>query len=128
MSKETTYSGVLGDLRRLQRAMAANSTDLAHLEGPRVKFDEALDQAQEIVKHQAALTASKQEASKQLRTIVVEAQRQGNILRLSLKSHYGIRSEKLAEFGLRPFRGRKVKAEIPEIEKNPPAAPDSPAR
>jgi len=126
MSKETTYAGVLGDLQKLRKALAANGADLGHLEGPKTKFEEVLDQAQEIVNHQAALTASKQEASKQLKTLVGEAQRQGNILRLSLKAHYGIRAEKLAEFGLRPFRGRKVKAEIPEIEKNPPAKPADP--
>lgn len=125
MAKETTYSGVLGDLQRLRKSLMANSADLAHLEAPRTRFDGLVDQAQEIVNQQAALTASKQEASKQLRTILAEAQRQGNILRLSVKAHYGIRAEKLAEFGMQPFRGRK-KATIPEIEKNPSTPPDSP--
>ena len=127
MSKETTYSGVLGELQRLRKSLVANSADLAHLEGPKAKFDDLLDQAQEIVNHQAALTASKQEASKQLRAVLGLAQRQGNILRLSLKAHYGIRSEKLAEFGLQPFRGRKVKATVPEIDKTPTTPPNSPA-
>lgn len=127
MSKESTYSGVLGELQRLRKSLVANSADLAHLEGPKAKFNDLLDQAQEIVNHQAALTASKQEASKQLQTILRGAQRQGNILRLSLKAHYGIRSEKLVEFGLQPFRGRKAKATVPEIEKAPATPSDSPA-
>ncbi len=127
MSKESTYSGVLGELQRLRKSLVANSADLAHLEGPKAKFNDLLDQAQEIVNHQAALTASKQEASKQLQTILRGAQRQGNILRLSLKAHYGIRSEKLVEFGLQPFRGRKAKATVPEIEKTPATPSDSPA-
>ncbi len=126
MAKETTYSGVLGELQRLRKSLVANSGDLAHLEAPRARFDDLVDQAQEIANQQAALTASKQEASKQFRTLLREAQRQGNILRLSVKAHYGIRAEKLTEFGLQPFRGRKVKETIPEVEKNPAAPPDSP--
>jgi hypothetical protein len=37
------------------------------------------------------------------------------LLRQGVKQFYGIRSEKLAEFGMRPFRGKKANTE-PEIE------------
>jgi len=38
-----------------------------------------------------------------------------------LMENYGLRAEKLAEFGLQPFRGRKVKGASPEPETPPPA-------
>ena len=116
MSKETTYAGMLGDVQRLATALTANATDLPHLEGSRVKLDTMLTQAQEVTKQQAAFTASKQEATQQLRTLVKDSLRLANVLRVAVKEHYGIRSEKLAEFGLQPFRGliRKVKPEAPD--------------
>ena len=55
---------------------------------------------------QSAFTASKQEASQKLKTFLIEGDRLANVLQLAVKQHYGIRSEKLAEFGLQPFRGR----------------------
>jgi hypothetical protein len=73
-----------------------------------------LADAQETVKQQAALTAGKQEMSKKLKSQVVEGQRVANGLRKLLKEFYGVRSEKLAEFGLQPFRGLKRKAAAPE--------------
>ncbi|MBW8879103.1 MAG: hypothetical protein JF614_29525 [Acidobacteria bacterium] len=113
-TRETTNAGVLGDMQRLLGMLEANSTDLPHLEVPRTKLRTRVARALEINQQQAAFTASKQEASKELKTIIVEGQRLANALRAMVKEHYGIRSEKLAEFGLQPFRGRKVKAKAPQ--------------
>ena len=44
--------------------------------------------------------------------------------RLAIKQHYGIRSEKLAEFGLQPFRGRIRKAK-PVVESQKTADVDA---
>ena len=130
MSQEKTYSGVLGDLGQLNTSMIANGADLAHLEGARARLEKLLGDAREAAKLQAALIASKQEASKQLQTLLTESQRVGTALRKLLKEHYGVRSEKLAEFGLQPFRGRtrKPKPAPPETASPPapgPAAPSS---
>src|SRR5262245_28017360 len=110
MAKETTYAGVLGDLSRFDAALEANAADLAHLEGTRTRLRTLLGGAQETAKEQAALIASKQESSKRLRSQVSEAQRVASGLRKLVIQHYGLRSEKLAEFGLQPFRGRARKA------------------
>ena len=122
----------LGDLQRLLAPLTANSADLPHLEATRVRFAEFLAQAEAAVDRQGALTAAKQEASLELRTSLRESERLANILRLAVKQHYGIRSEKLAEFGLQPFRGRKAKPDVepessvPSPEKPEPAAPVNP--
>lgn len=127
MAREKTYSGVLGELVRLNAALAANAPELAHLEGPRARLDKILTEAQEVAKQQAALIASKQEASQRLRARVIEAQRVATGLRKLVTEHFGLRSEKLAEFGLQPFRGRPRKAkpagpETPQPEPTTPAA------
>lgn len=113
MPNETTIKGRLGDLQSLLAMLTANSTELSHLEYSRLRLAEMLDQAQENAGLQAVHTAAKQEASQQLRALVIEAERLATVLRYSIKQFYGIRSEKLAEFGLKPFRGRPAKAITP---------------
>ena len=113
---ETTDMGIIGTWQHLLTMVMANIADLAHLEAPRVKLAAQLSQAQEIKKQQAALTASKQEMSKQLRLVVTEGERLANAMRAMIKVQYGIRTEKLAEFGLQPFRGRNRKAKKPTPE------------
>jgi hypothetical protein len=117
--KETTYAGMLGDLQRLLTSLTANSADLPHLETPRLKLERLLAQAQEVTKQQSAAAAVKQEASEQLQTMVIEGNRLGNVLRVMLKEHYGVRAQKLAEFGLQPFRGRPRKAITPGSPETP---------
>lgn len=120
-TQETTYAGVLGNLGRLTAALGANAADLTHLEGPRARLERILAEAQEIAKQQAALTASKQEASKRLKLLLGEGQRIASGLTKFIKEHYGIRAEKLAEFGMQPYRGRKPKEAEPETP--PPTIP-----
>jgi hypothetical protein len=116
---ETTDKGKLGEWQHLITMVTVNAVELPHLEAPRGRLVAQLAQAQEINKQQDALTASKQETSKQFRLVVTEGQRLANAMRAMIKAHYGIRTEKLAEFGLQPFRGRSRKAKKP--------TPDTPA-
>ena len=119
--------GKLGDLRRLLAALEANAADLTHLEVPRLKLEGFLTQAVQIDLEQAARTAAKQEATKQLELLLIEAERLATVLRFSIRQHYGIRAEKLAEFGLQPFRGltRKPKP-APETPGTPTPEPTPP--
>lgn len=124
MSRETTYAGILGELARLNASLLANASELGHLEGARVRLEKLVTDAQEVAKRQAALTASKQEASKQLLALLAAASRVATGIQKLLAEHYGLRSEKLAEFNLQPFRGRKRQ---PKPETPSPAPPKPPA-
>jgi len=123
MSRETTYSGMLGEWKQFLGSVVENTVDLGHLESSRVKLAGLLTRAEGINTQQAALTASKQEASKELREIITEGQRLANAMRVMIKEHYGIRSEKLAEFRMQPFRGR-----IRTLKAKPPETPADPVR
>ena len=134
MSQETTYHGILGELVRLNAALEANAGDLAHLEGARLRLASLVSGAEGAAQQQAALTASKQEASRQFVRFLVAGQRVATGIRRLLKEHYGVRAEKLAEFGLQPFRGRSRRSDpedpgtpvpqpSPEVEA---PAPDNP--
>ena len=119
MARETTYAGILGDLQRLMGVIEANKAELPQLEPFWIKLEGVLTQALGVSQQQAALKAAKQEASKQMRRLTSEGQRLANVIRTAVKEHYGIREEKIAEFGLQPFRGRKVGL----TKKRKPSAP-----
>ncbi len=106
---ERTYAGKLGALARFIAALLANAANIPHLDGIRVRIEAILAEAQGVAREQAALTASKQEASQRIRALLTEGERLATAAGKVLQEHYGLRSEKLAEFHLQPFRGRKAK-------------------
>ncbi len=125
MSTESTYKGKIESWDYLQERLTANAADLAHLEGLRKRLDDLAEQARQMAAAQAAQRAAKQSASQTLKSTVIEGERLANLLRSAVKQHYGIRSEKLAEFGMRPFRGRNRTPKAPE-EQNPQPQPPAP--
>jgi hypothetical protein len=129
-----TYPVIQKKLELKSKALEANREELAHLEVPRVKIDGVLGDVKDLTVQQASLTAAKQEVSKRL----AERMRDGETLMAfvdaGVRQHYGNRSEKLAEFGLQPFRpqprirlvgpdGTTVKRSSAKAE--PPAPPES---
>jgi hypothetical protein len=124
---ETTDKGIQGELQHFLTMLQQNAADLPFLDVPKASLAAQLAQAQDINRQQDILTASKQDASKQYRLVLVEGQRLANAMRAMVKSHYGIRSEKLVEFGLKPFRGRNRKAKTPTPAPETPTTPATPA-
>jgi hypothetical protein len=130
MFRETTYLGMLGSWQTLLGAVGANA-ELAHLEVNRARLEELLTRGQAAVNRQAALAAAKQETSQDLQAIIKEGERIATVLRFSIKGEYGPRAEKLAEFGLKPFRGRTRKGAAkpsPEAPSPTPAVPTESSR
>ena len=71
----------LGDLQRFKESMLANVDKLVPYEESRAKFDGLVSKAQELNREQAALTAAKQDASRQFDEALREAQRLATVLR-----------------------------------------------
>jgi len=126
VARETTNAGKLGWLQKLADTLKANIPELPHLEATCLRFVSLVGEAQDASTQQLALAAEKQEMSKKFLLALGEGERLGNLLLLALKQHYGIRSEKLTEFGLQPFRGRVRKAK-PVVESKKPAADEATA-
>jgi hypothetical protein len=127
VARETKYTGIVGDLQRLSGTMEANREELPQLEPFRLKLGGILVQLFAIFQQQAELKASKQESSKQLQQLLSDGQRLATVVRGAVKEHYGIREEKITEFGLQPFRGRKGKpaTATPPPTPPPPAGPEA---
>lgn len=119
MARETTMQGRIGKVGRVLARLTSNREELKHFEPSRLQLEGLFGRIQEAADQQAFHTANKQEASKQVQTLLVEAERLVTVLQFAVKQHYGIRSEKLADFGMQPFRGR-TKASLKQ-NPNPPA-------
>ena len=125
MPTEQKYSESFDVWRQLMAAVTANATELPHLEVPRAKLSALLTEALDLGPKQASLAADKQEASRRLQEIVVAGRKLATFLRTGIREHYGNRSEKLAEFRVKTFRGRAksasvVKAPVPVDAKQSP--------
>jgi hypothetical protein len=121
--RESKQAGILGDLQRLSVTVEANREELPQLEPFRLKLGGIITQALDVSKQQAGLKASKQEASKQLQRLLTDGQRVSDVIRTVVRDHFGPRAEKVTEFGVQPFRGRKVKTPT----ETPPTPTTSPA-
>ena len=108
--RESTILGMLGDLRLLLDALTASGEDFPHLEPAWAKLEGLLTRAHEAARRQAAAAAEKQEATRDLQTLLTDGNRLAAALRGMVKERYGNRAEELTRFGMKPFRGRKRKA------------------
>jgi hypothetical protein len=133
MARETRSAGIMGDLQRLSVTMEANKEALPQLEPYRLKLTGIVTQVFDVAKQQSAHKAGKQESSKQLRKLLTQGNRVADVVRTAVKDHFGPEDEKVAEFGVQPFRGRKAKTATPTPTPTPkpvsttPPAPAGPA-
>jgi len=112
--------------QRLTTSLANNAADFPHLEAHRARLADLLIQVQNLGNQQAALTATKQEVTKQLQAAVTEARTVSAFLRSGVREKYGKDAEKLVEFGVRVFRGNRPREEG-EPKAPPPEASEAAA-
>ncbi|HSG39040.1 MAG TPA: hypothetical protein VLE27_05335 [Thermoanaerobaculia bacterium] len=124
MAKELKYGATLNGWETLLASLEANGGDFPQLETYRQQLTAMLVQAREATAAQAAMAASKQEASKRLRALLTDGRKLATFLRNGVRQRYGDRAEKLVEFNLQPFRGRPRKAV--EVKGQPPKADTAP--
>ena len=111
------------------KALEANTADLPHLEAKQSRLKELLTLGANLLAEQASLKAQKQEVSKRLAQVMQEGNALVTFLDAGVKQHYGNRAEKLVEFGLQPFRGRRrvllVGPDGKPLKRTPAAAPET---
>ena len=109
----TTQADLLDTADRLLMGLNANTVDLSHLNGSRDKLVSRLEEIRELLHQQSVFTASKQDTSRQLEQLFRNSAKLITILRKAVAEHYGSENEKVVEFGLQPFRGRRRPAAEP---------------
>src|SRR5258707_3137892 len=95
MARETKKTAILGDLQNLSATMELNKELLPNLEPFRLTLSGIVTQTVDAGKQQAAMRASKQELSKQVRQFLTEGQRMADVIRTAVRAHFGPESEKL---------------------------------
>lgn len=119
------YAVVFQKVELKTKALGANLEELPHLKRGAARLDELLVLLKDLTAEQARLTARRQEISKQIEELVDEAQKLMTFLDIGVKQHYGKGSEKLAAFGLQPFRGRRKPQKKEAVAAEPAASPEN---
>ena len=111
---------------------AAELPDLAVYKEP---FTQLLASAKDMLARSQASKGLKQQETKDLQILMGQGKDAAAKLRSALKAHFGPKSERLVQFGMRPFRPRKksdkakakAKNKKPEPEETPASASPSEA-
>ena len=129
MAQEWQYMNTVNGWDKLDVAVTANSTQVPEAEVNLPGLRERSQKARNLFAKQAALTAAKQEVTKELQQVIQEGNARARVIREALRTYLGKDSEKLIEFGVLPFRGltRKPAEKRPASETSAPPvpAPDS---
>jgi 23S rRNA G2069 N7-methylase RlmK/C1962 C5-methylase RlmI len=88
----------------LLATVETNQTALSFLEPQRLQLASVLDRAKDASLRQDAFKSQFQQATRDLEKALSEGQDLATRLRNGIRTQYGLRSEKLAEFGLQPRR------------------------
>jgi hypothetical protein len=116
MARDPQYGVTTDGWQHLVTTIEVNAQDLPHLLAKKDELVEMLQEVRSVTVEQTAFAASRQEATRRLQARLTEGRKLATFLRAGVRQHYGNRSEKLAEFRLQPFRGRRP---APPVEPEP---------
>jgi hypothetical protein len=130
----TSFADYITEWKKLLATVAVNQGDLQHLEEFRAQLEVEMAGAEAANVRQSAALAEAQQATRDLEGFLTRGKDLANRLRTGIRSRYGLRAEKLTEFGMRPLRARRRKPQTPptqppevpgeaEVKAQPPAAP-----
>jgi hypothetical protein len=123
---KAAFLNVTGEWENLAVTVEANAVELAYLGETRTQLLATLDAAKTANVRQAALLAQYQQATRDLEKLLSEGGDLATRIRNGIRTQYGLKSEKLTEFGLQPRRKRsRSKKEEPVPAPTPTPAPDS---
>ncbi|HSK75125.1 MAG TPA: hypothetical protein VLQ45_01590 [Thermoanaerobaculia bacterium] len=120
---KTSFADVMTEADGLLVKVQANAADLGYLEANRNLLAAAFEGAKEASVRQAASRAQCQQATRDLEGFLAELKEQVTRMRNGLRHQYGLKSEKLVEFGLQPRRKPQRSKENGPV----PAPPPTPA-
>ncbi len=130
-----SFGDHMASWNRLGKAVANNASELSHLQRDREALARARRAAQQARRRQAAARAAAQQATRDLEAAMASAHEAATRLRSGLWGYYGRKSNKLIEFGMRPYapaRQREIApprwGALPQREPVPPSPRATPER
>ncbi|HEX7185170.1 MAG TPA: hypothetical protein VF756_25315 [Thermoanaerobaculia bacterium] len=95
---------LMSEIRHTLNAVAANQADLAFLVDQTVELTAVLEGAEDARKRQDQFKGQVQQATRDLEAFLKQGQELLTRIRNGIRTRYGLKSEKLAEFGMQPRR------------------------
>ncbi len=116
------FANVMTEWEKLLTTVTANKDDLPHIDAYRAQLEIEVAGAKAANIRQSAAQAEAQQASRDVDGSLKRGRDLANRIGTGIKSKYGIRSEKLKEFDIKVFRGRKKATPKPPPQVDPPTA------
>ena len=120
---KTSFANLMGTGEHLLVTVQANSADLAQLEETRSQLSTTMGVAKAASVRQDTARALFQQSTRDLKKAMADTRELVTRLRNGVRTKYGLRSEKLAEFGMQPRRApvRKAKEKPAPVPQPAPA-------
>ncbi|MEA2560552.1 MAG: hypothetical protein QOH06_2056 [Acidobacteriota bacterium] len=125
MANDWLYMNTVNGWDKVDAAVTAGGEPQLEVSLPALRTKS--QRARRLFAQQASLTAAKQEITRELNQEILEGNALVDFIRTGARAIYGKDSEKLVEFGIKPFRGksRRKKTPTPPLPEAPAPAPDS---
>jgi hypothetical protein len=109
----------MDEWEKLLAAATVNKDDLLYIEAYKQQLEVEMAGARAASIRQSASQAEAQQASRDLEGFLTRGHDLANRMRTGIKTRYGSKSEKLKEFGMKVFRGRKKSTLKPPVAASP---------
>lgn len=114
MITPTSIPDFTDDWQQLLGAYVANASELQSVESLSQELTTTLAELQELGVQEKASRSERQQFTKRRQEAMARGKELASRLRAGVKSVYGPKSEKLVEFGVKPFRRRTRKEKEPQ--------------
>ena len=111
MAVKRRYMNRINGWAQVAAGVSSNPQETEHLQPGAVRLQALHTRASELSVRQAALTTAKQEVTRELQQVLREGDALADFLRTGARAHFGPESEKIVQFGMQPFRGKKLSEE-----------------
>ena len=115
-----SLADMVTDWETLLKNVTDTATELPSLDAYKAPLEQLLEKAKDGIALSQARRGLKQQETKDLRLLMGQGKDAAVKLRAALKAHFGAKSERLVQFGMKPARKRKR----PEAKNKKPKAVD----
>lgn len=116
MSKTSSQEGILSDWAQVLAAVEAHREDLTHIEDLRAGLAASAEALQTLRSDRGRLQMEIQSMTYEIQRALDHGKDLASRLRAGVRSTFGIRSDKLSEFGIKPIRrgSQRLKGPAPQ--------------
>lgn len=114
MREKKAFAQVTADWDQLLAAVEANRADLPEVEAFRVQLEANLEDLRAAYARRASLEAERLQATRTVKASLAQGKALASRIRIWVRGRYGIHNHKLVEFGIKPYRRRRLAREKPE--------------